>query len=287
MTPSADDASDGRRSAGYLFEAAVKQLQQIRAGRGILRRIVRTVMTYEREIDHHGLRLRFATPNALTEWRADTFAAKEPETLAWIDQIPRGATLWDVGANVGQYSIYAARVRACRVFAFEPSVFNLELLARNVRLNDMVDQVCLVPLALSDACAASRLRLTTTEWGGAMSTFGHHYGWDGRPLHSVFEVRMLGVSMDDAVEKLGLPAPEFIKIDVDGIEHVILAGGAAVLSRVRAVLIEVNDDFGEHAEQCEALLSRAGLRRRSKEHSVLVERSAGYERTFNQIWERT
>jgi FkbM family methyltransferase len=54
--------------------------------------------------------------------------------------MPRGSVLWDIGANVGLYSCYAVKARDCRVFAFEPSVFNLELLARNIFLNGIADQ---------------------------------------------------------------------------------------------------------------------------------------------------
>jgi len=53
--------------------------------------------------------------------------AKEPDTLMWIDKIPEHSVFWDVGANVGLYSCYAAKARNCIVFAFEPSVFNLRV----------------------------------------------------------------------------------------------------------------------------------------------------------------
>ena len=55
---------------------------------------------------------------------------KEPETLDWIDTMAEGSALVDVGANVGLYSVYAAKARKCQVYAFEPSVFNLDQGAR-------------------------------------------------------------------------------------------------------------------------------------------------------------
>ena len=57
-------------------------------------------------------------------------------------------------------------------FAFEPSVFNLELLARNIFGNDLVRQITIVPLPLSDTLAVNTLNMTSTEWGGALSSFG-------------------------------------------------------------------------------------------------------------------
>ena len=166
-------------------------------------------------------------------------------------------------------------------------MFNLELLARNVSLNDVQDYVTLVPLALSDARQASRMRLTTTEWGGALSTFGQSFGYDGNDIRPVFEYVTMGLSMSDAVEILGIPRPEYLKMDVDGLEHFILKGGADVLSGVAQVLIEVNDDFEAQARECAELLTAAGLALRAKRQSDLIaSSSAGFDQSFNQIWVR-
>ena len=62
--------------------------------------------------------------------------------------------------------IYAAKKKNFRVIAFEPSVFNLELLARNLFLNDLQDKVTIVPFALSDGLGTSVMRMTTTEREG-------------------------------------------------------------------------------------------------------------------------
>lgn len=79
--------------------------------------------------------------------------------------------------------------------------------------------------------------------------------------------------------------PDFMKIDVDGIEQLILSGGEEVLSAVKGVLIEVNDGFEEQATQCAAQLSESGLVLRDKRHSDMIASSeAGFQNTFNQIW---
>ena len=65
--------------------------------------------------------------------------------------------------------------------------------------------------------------------------------------------------MDQAVDILGLPPPDFIKMDVDGIEHFLLQGGSRVLNKIQGILVEINDDFAEQAEVSKKLLERAGL----------------------------
>jgi FkbM family methyltransferase len=239
------------------------------------------------EISHESMKLAFATPNALCKWRAQSFSDKEPETLEWIDAMPEGAVLWDVGANVGLYAVYAARKRNCQVWAFEPSVFNLELLARNVFLNGLTNNVCIVPLALNDRLGASQMHMTSTDWGGALSSFGQKFGWDGELIKHIFEFQTMGMSMEDAVQRLSIPSPDYIKMDVDGIEHLILKGGPSVLRGIKGILIEVNDAFQEQASQCHALLTKAGLILKDKRQSEMIAASTeGFQNAYNQIWVR-
>lgn len=265
----------------------VKVSSKTQVGRYLHSQIVNAAMEQVLQVAYRGSKFKFAVPNWLCHWRVKTFSTKEPETLDWIDAIPDGAVFWDVGANVGLYSVYAAQKRNCRVWAFEPSVFNLELLARNIVLNGASDRICLVPLALSDGLGPSQMHMTTTDWGGALSTFGQDHGWDGKAIRQVFEFQTMGLSMEDVVQRLGLPQPDYVKMDVDGIEHVILKGGRSVLGRVEGVLIEINDDFHEQAEQCQQLLSEAGLVLKEKRHSEIIKNSTmGFQNTYNQIWVR-
>jgi hypothetical protein len=67
--------------------------------------------------------------------------------------------------------------------------------------------------------------------------------------------------MNAMIDSLWLSMPDYIKIDVDGIEHFILmAGGGYVLKHVKVVLIEVNDNFHEQAHQCTEILTRSWLK---------------------------
>lgn len=254
-------------------------------GRYLHERILVRSMNRTCRVIHGEISLELAVPNALNQYRASTFSTKEPETLAWIDSIPLGSVVWDIGANVGLYSCYAAKRRDCVVVAFEPSVFNLELLVRNIFLNEITDRVTIFPLPISGEMGVASMNLTTTEWGGALSTFGRDYGYDGKSMRKVFEFRTLGLRMDDAVALLNIPKPDFIKIDVDGIEHLVLSGGPQTLRGVKGVLVEINDDFAEQSQSAAQYLVDAGMRLASKTHSELVEQS-DFRCAFNQIWHR-
>jgi hypothetical protein len=147
-------------------------------------------MNRTRKIQHNNIDLIFCIPNAVNIYRADTFSKKEPETLDWIDNMPRNSVVWDIGANVGLYSCYAAKSRECLVYAFEPSVFNLELLARNIYLNSSTKLITIIPLPLSDVLSNNTFNMVNIDWGGAMSTFGKSYGHDGK-----LWIRFLGIQL--------------------------------------------------------------------------------------------
>ncbi|MEI6246797.1 MAG: FkbM family methyltransferase, partial [Acidobacteriota bacterium] len=88
-----------------------------------------------------------------------------------------------------------------------------------------------------------------------------------------------------AVSLLDIPRPAYIKMDVDGIEHLILQGGPTVLAQATGVLIEINDAFPEQAERASGYLSAAGFTLRDKRRWAAMSGS-GFEDAYNQIWHR-
>lgn len=270
-----------------VVHSAISILTRTQFGRYVYAQIIRDICDRVCEIRHAGIALSFAVPNALNQNRADTFSTKEPETLEWIDRMSENSVLWDIGANVGLYSCYCAKLRGCTVYAFEPSVFNLELLARNIYLNGLTQSVTIVPLPLSETLTRSTLNMTSMDWGGALSTFGKGYGHDGEAIRKVFEFPTIGLSMTDAVKLLNIPVPDYIKMDVDGIEHLILKGGMDVLRKASEVLIEINDQFDEQANEANKYLLEAGFVLKEKRHAEYFDQQSGSgKHTFNQIWVR-
>ena len=259
-------------------------------GKTIIGRFVENVLIEEAmkkitTVNNRGCSLYFTTPNPLTRWRAETYSTKEPETLEWIDQMAEGQILWDVGANVGLYAIYAAKHRKLNVFGFEPSVFNLELLGRNSALNCVSSNLTIIPIALSDKTGTNYMKHIEPTWGGALSSFGADFGDDGKRFTSSIEYAILGLSADDIIAKKLLPQPDHIKIDVDGIEHLILSGAKKTLRSVQSVLVEVNDEFTEQAVAISGVLEAAGLKLVTKQMSIFTK-SGGDKAIYNQIWYR-
>lgn len=269
-----------RRFVKGLIGRSVGPLSRNAVGRYAFERIVDAARTRQGVVVYGSHRMVFSTPNALNQYRIETFATKEPDTLEWIDSLPADSVLWDIGANIGLYSIYAAKARKCRVYAFEPSVFNLELLAGNIFLNDLQERVTIVPLALTSSSGVDTFRMSNTQPGGALSTFGLDFDQTGEPFTAVLEYRMPGITARDAMIHFHIPPPDHLKIDVDGIEHLILRGCGDVLRGAQSVLIEISDAFRAQNEEASRILHGAGF--------VMTQKTfLGAAHQFNQLWERS
>ena len=95
----------------------------------------------------------------------------------------------------------------------------------------------------------------------------------------------MGLSMMDAVKLLRIPEPNYIKMDVDGIEHLILKGAGSILKNVKSILIEINEDFKKQSVESTRYLSEAGLVVKEKRQSDMFKNSP-YKNSYNQIWHR-
>ena len=222
--------------------------------------------------------LIFFTPNSICKVRSDTFSSKEPELLSWIDNYGSEKPFWDIGACIGTYSIYYAKCYEAKVLAFEPSFFNLKQLAKNISINKVDDQISVVPLPLTNSIGFQKFSVSGGEEGGAANAFGVNFGGDGNEIHKKFQYKVLGTTGDHFLENnKSFGIPSLIKIDVDGIEHLILEGMKKILSSPEcfSVYIEVNDNFYLQSHNISKILQECGfhLEKRFKKRAV-----------NNQIW---
>ena len=227
-------------------------------------------------------------PNDVCRYRAETFATKEPETLRWIDEFGGDGAFYDVGANIGLYSLYYAQTKPGRVYAFEPSSLNLRLLTLNISDNDLAERIVVIPNPLTESNEIASFRLSMLNEGGSMSTFGQDFGSDGSPLRSLLEYDTLGMSLDFMLTSgLLQDPPALIKIDVDGIEHLVLRGAMNVLAApsLKSILIEVDETFRSSAIDVEETLTSAGFEMTTREQSEMF-RTGNFASSFNQIWTR-
>ena len=199
-------------------------------------------------VTHDGTSAQFYTPNDTTQWRAKTLFTKEPITIEWIDTMQAGDVLWDIGANVGGYSIWASKRRGVEVYAFEPEASNYAILCRNFRVNDVKGLT--YGLAVTDEPRLSTLFCSSPLPGGSCHSFGQDVGPDLEARHGVKQ-GAIGMTLDQLAELL--PKPTHVKIDVDGFEHLVIAGGKSLLQQPLSLLIEVNTNLPAHVAMVQQL----------------------------------
>lgn len=162
--------------------------------------------------------LRFFCPGHNPVDRAFQLYSKEPDTIDWLERVSETDVLWDIGANVGMYTLYAAR-KGARVCAFEPEVSNCWILNRNLDLNDLHGLVTPLNVALSDQTGLAEFALSKTTSGTAK-----HQGLEGDATSRSKGRTVMAFTGQDVCRLFGLPKPNFVKIDVDGHELSVVRG---------------------------------------------------------------
>lgn len=229
----------------------------------------------------------FYCPGGLTSWRARTLLTKEPETIDWIDSIEPDEVLWDVGANVGCYSLYAAQ-KGVQVIAFEPAFTNYFLLNKNIHINNLNNNLKAYCIALTDSLKLGELHMPSMDMGGALNQFDALVNTESKNSEqSAFSQGMIGMSMDSLAAEGGLPFPNHLKIDVDGLEELILSGGLKTLKdpRLKSLSIEVPEDDTGHAIRITEMLQNCDLKVHSRKHSELMDQGP-WSHVYNYVFIR-
>jgi len=169
--------------------------------------------------------------------------AKEPKTVSWIEEnLGPDAVLYDIGANVGAYSLIAA-ARGIKVFAFEPAHQNVYKLHENILLNKLSSLITVVPLMLAARDGVSNSIVKDKSFG-ASHTFSFQ---EKSSSQSDMSQTFLAIGLDTCIKTFSLPEPTMIKIDVDGAEVDVLNGAHMLLKnpKLQTMLIETDRTTSE------------------------------------------
>ncbi len=194
--------------------------------------------------------------NTLHERRRLRSCASEPFTVAWIEAMEPGDVFYDVGANVGTYSLIAFKYHEGRVkvLAIEPGMPSALVLRENIYLNQ-AEAIWVFDDALSDHDNIEPFYYSVYESGSAYNRVGDA-GNDGRVRKAHHNVSVC--RMDTLAEEQGI-WPTHIKVDTDGDEARVLAGAPECLKRAKSVMIEVNTAQSELLESVHEAMDVAGL----------------------------
>ena len=143
--------------------------------------------------------------------------------LAFERLIAPGSVVYDIGANVGYFSLLASQLVGDKgqVYAFEPLPRNVHFLHRHIALNQ-IENIKVVEAAVSDHEGEAFFDL------GASSAMGH--------LSEAGEIKVRRVCLDKMLDSGEIRPPDMVKIDVEGAEYEVLRGARVMLETQRPLL---------------------------------------------------
>ena len=212
--------------------------------------------------------IRYYIPTPLLASRGKGMLSKETDTIRWIDSFPNDCVFWDIGANVGVYSLYAAARSNVSVISFEPLAANFHVLCRNIEINGLGARITAYCAALSGVTELGVLNMASSSMGSALSQFGRpgemspyctNENKTG-PMHG-----MIGYSIDDFISQFEPAFPNYLKMDVDGLEWQILQGAQKTLrdARLHSLVVELSLSNQKENLQAVTFLEKSGFRLRS------------------------
>jgi len=257
----------------------VRVLSRFRIGLVINEGIQRSIYNVIRKVKVGNDFIYFHVVNRITQLRALTLMTKEPDTISWLRMLDCQDVLMDVGANIGVYTLFAAKCTDAKIIAIEPSFRNLDLLQRNLSLNKLQSRVLVAPFALGSANHVGTFLLSQNgqQIGGALNTIVTHRH-TSLNTSEYLQSQTLVFTASELISTFGLPTPTFVKIDVDGNELDVLHGFGDLLRDVKSVLIEVDQLQMKDGSAIEALLSSYGFMKQDLINGIRTRE--------NQIWLR-
>jgi FkbM family methyltransferase len=237
--------------AGFLFRVCLllRRLRHKAAGAGLPE-------FFCKALDHLMINLRPAKVPARVRWGGEegqlyvllndpphydfVLGIYEPAIVDWLCRnLKPGMTMLDIGANVGYYTVLAARLvgKQGRILAVEGDPEVAEIAKRNLLLNGL-ENVQVVSGVATTACGVAKFgRSSVSGWGGL------HYDrateWIEVPAYTV----------DSLASRLGLARVDVVKIDAEGAEAEVLAGmGQLIRSQQPLLLVEIHapDQSGQN-----------------------------------------
>jgi len=161
-----------------------------------------------------------------------------PLTALMKKVLKPGMTVVDVGANLGYFTLLAAKiVEHGHVYAFEPEQTNFELLSKSVSVNDL-GNVDIYQKALCAKEGLIKLYLSDPMQPQSHSITFHHI-----PSHSITfqegrrSINVASTNLDSFWKSVGRPKIDFLKIHVGGAEATVLMGAAEVLQEAKPLIV--------------------------------------------------
>ena len=188
--------------------------------------------------------VKFALLNDIRyqNWRHCSEIYRKPDMYLIDGFIPKpDEVIYDVGSSYGDWAILWAKKYGAFVYAFEPLQRNLEIIHKNIIINNVQDRINIMDSLVGDGS------LLSFKEGGDMITWSNNslvHRYSDR-LDDIFNLGWLGRN------------PDILKIDVEGFEHNVLLGAELLVMKFHPkIIIETHSSILR--KQCTELLQNLG-----------------------------
>jgi len=188
----------------------------------------------------------------ITRWRANASLSKEKNTIKWINTFQENSRLLDVGAHMGIFSLYAARVMNCDVVSIEPSAITSAILNLNISDNNLGEKIMPISVAVGSKRELNKYFFTSKSLDAGC---GHPFdpiNTRGEDYNPKMTQGISIIKLDDIYSNFG--SFDQLKIDIDGHEISCLNGAEKLLGsdQLKSILIELN----EHDENYNKIINK-------------------------------
>ncbi len=163
--------------------------------------------------------------------------------------VKEGSVLFDIGAHVGYYTLLSSILTGPKgkVFAFEPLPDNIIYLKKHIQLNNITN-VSIVEAAVSDCCGQAYFD------HGPPSHLGRRSSYIGR-LSPRGKLLVRTVSLDGLYSKGDITIPNYMKIDVEGNEILVLRGAISLITNYNPIIFLSTHGINVNKHCCDLLES--------------------------------
>jgi FkbM family methyltransferase len=168
----------------------------------------------------------------------------ETENLDFIDRIEEGKVMYDLGACEGRFSIYAA-VKGIRVVSFEPEAKNFLVFSQNIALNDIPqNQLTAIHAGVGARNGKAVINIGQPWEGGHQKVVEHDEIRNDLNFNFVENQEINLIALDTFIAEGKYPAPDYLKIDIDGSEMPFLEGAKQTLqsANLKGIIFELNEE---------------------------------------------
>lgn len=159
-------------------------------------------------------------------------------TEIFIGLISKVTTFFDVGANIGYYSILGCKINpSLTVYAFEPSVGVMIYMCENLKINNLLNKVFVEPFALSDVGGTIDFyEMKNLKFPTIYNLSGEH-NIGAKKDRIANKIRVESITLDEYLSEKKIDNVDLIKLDTEGAEYQILSGAIHTLKKFKPIVI--------------------------------------------------